>query len=232
MNALELRRRVLMMAQKKSRLPSQYQEVEWLKCPAGSSTYNATGYIDLGIVPEATSVSTCVFKFPNQFIFNQSYVTIFGSRDNNGNWLANFGGGGNSDTRLYVWYNREHMTFVNPVLNWAKISMRDSGALLESLDTGRIYNVSYSARYFPNVTMSLFAYNNNGSYRQAPDGVVIKSFTHEKSGVVVRDMVPCFRKSDSKPGMYDLCGSTCPLTNSPFYINAGTGEFIVGADVN
>ena len=39
-----------------------------------------------------------------------------------------------------------------------------------------------------------------------------------------RDYVPCVRISDNKPGLYDLCGSTCPLTNSPFYVNSGTGQ--------
>lgn len=38
-----------------------------------------------------------------------------------------------------------------------------------------------------------------------------------------RNYIPCVRLSDSKPGMYDLCGSICPLTGTPFYINAGTG---------
>lgn len=50
--------------------------------------------------------------------------------------------------------------------------------------------------------------------------------------VLARDFLPCVRESDGKPGMYDLCGSICPLTNSQFYINAGTGEFTVGPDVN
>ncbi|MBR3019564.1 MAG: hypothetical protein IKH57_21210 [Clostridia bacterium] len=47
----------------------------------------------------------------------------------------------------------------------------------------------------------------------------------------VIDLVPCVSKSDNKPGMYDLCGSICPLTNSPFYINGGTGEFIPGPEI-
>jgi len=50
--------------------------------------------------------------------------------------------------------------------------------------------------------------------------------------VLMRHFVPCVRESDGKPGMYDLCGSICPLTDSPFYTNAGTGEFLVGPDVN
>lgn len=39
-----------------------------------------------------------------------------------------------------------------------------------------------------------------------------------------RDMIPCYRKSDNKPGMYDLVTKT-------FFTNAGTGEFSVGPNV-
>ena len=45
-----------------------------------------------------------------------------------------------------------------------------------------------------------------------------------KNGTPVRNLVPAVRVSDSKPGMYDLCGSICPLTNTPFYINGGNGD--------
>lgn len=45
------------------------------------------------------------------------------------------------------------------------------------------------------------------------------------------NFIPCYRKSDNKPGMYNLCGSICPLTGTPFYINAGTGEFTCGRPV-
>ena len=34
-------------------------------------------------------------------------------------------------------------------------------------------------------------------------------------------LYPVYRKSDNKPGMYDI-------VNNAFYINQGTGEFIVG----
>lgn len=37
---------------------------------------------------------------------------------------------------------------------------------------------------------------------------------------MIGNFVPCVRKSDSKPGMYDTVSKT-------FYTNAGTGEFIV-----
>jgi len=44
--------------------------------------------------------------------------------------------------------------------------------------------------------------------------------TINKNGVVVQNLIPCVRKSDNKPGMYDTVSKT-------FYTNAGAGEFIV-----
>ena len=45
----------------------------------------------------------------------------------------------------------------------------------------------------------------------------------DTNGSLVRSLVPCIRLPDYKPGMYDACGSICPLTGTPFYINSGTG---------
>jgi hypothetical protein len=42
-----------------------------------------------------------------------------------------------------------------------------------------------------------------------------------KDNEIVADFVPCYRKSDNKPGMYDLVTGT-------FFTNAGTGEFLYG----
>lgn len=46
----------------------------------------------------------------------------------------------------------------------------------------------------------------------------------EENNVLVRDYVPCYRKADGKPGMYDLVTET-------FFTNAGTGEFLYGENV-
>ena len=44
------------------------------------------------------------------------------------------------------------------------------------------------------------------------------------NGDVVRELIPCYRKSDDEIGMYDLVSET-------FFTNQGTGTFIKGADV-
>jgi hypothetical protein len=47
---------------------------------------------------------------------------------------------------------------------------------------------------------------------------------YKRNNIYLLNLIPCYRKSDSKPGMYDTVTKT-------FYTNAGAGEFLVGADV-
>ena len=42
---------------------------------------------------------------------------------------------------------------------------------------------------------------------------------------LIRNLVPCYRKSDNKLGLYDI-------VNGKFYTNQGTGEFTAGPDVD
>ena len=53
----------------------------------------------------------------------------------------------------------------------------------------------------------------------------------DSTGTMVRSFIPCYRKSDGEIGLYDLCGSICPQTGTPFYVNLGSGTFQKGADV-
>lgn len=56
--------------------------------------------------------------------------------------------------------------------------------------------------------------------------VEIRKFKVKDNGVLIRDYIPCVRKSDSTPGMYDLCKSISAKTNSSFYIrDNNTGQF-------
>ena len=70
-------------------------------------------------------------------------------------------------------------------------------------------------------TLYLFNLNlNSGNYAAAAK---VWSYRHIRNGVSIRDIVPCYPKSDSKPGMFDL------VTNE-FFTNAGTGEFLYGIE--
>ena len=74
-----------------------------------------------------------------------------------------------------------------------------------------------------NYPLQLFGRNLSGTLGCFPS-CRIYSCTIRDGGTLVRNFVPCRRKSDSVAGMYDL-------VNDLFYTNEGTGSFIVGADV-
>lgn len=66
--------------------------------------------------------------------------------------------------------------------------------------------------------------NASGAINQWYRGKVY-SLKVSKDGVQLANYVPCYRKADTKPGMYDL-------VKHKFYTNDGTGEFLYGANVN
>ena len=84
---------------------------------------------------------------------------------------------------------------------------------------------------FTSAPNALFAVNSRQDGVTRKSSVKIYGYSHGRNGQYLRNFVPCIR-SDNKPGFYDLAGSICPLTGTPFYINAGTGaDLIAGPPV-
>lgn len=77
----------------------------------------------------------------------------------------------------------------------------------------------------PTVSYYVFATNNNG----IPDfgSKKIQRIWYVEIPNRLK-LIPCIRNSDNTVGMYDLMGNICSLTNTPFFINAGTGSFTYG----
>ena len=73
------------------------------------------------------------------------------------------------------------------------------------------------------ISMYVFANNSTTMTFSAPlRCYYLKVFENQ---VLIRDFIPCYRKSDHKPGMYDI-------VNAVFYVNQGTGaDFSVGGDI-
>ena len=59
---------------------------------------------------------------------------------------------------------------------------------------------------------------------QKLSNIKVYSYKHIRNNVTIADLIPCYRKIDKKPGLYDAF-------NDVFYTNDGTGEFNVGADI-
>ena len=193
---------------------SLYQQVEYLQ---GTGTQ----YIDTGIIPSNTDTVASDFQLTNNTISDNTLFYIDnGSAQTNayGISMANL-----ADRKLYVcgWGDKYTSVFST---NLVKHTMSLCNGVF-TLDNN-IVSTSESSSTSPNVTRSikLFGWDRNGT-------VIIKGlvrvfgFTIMSGSNVKRlDLVPCVRKSDSKPGMFDTVTET-------FFINSGTGEFTVGGNV-
>ena len=69
----------------------------------------------------------------------------------------------------------------------------------------------------------IFGVNANGSVSSSPS-MKLYSFLLYDNEKLIREFIPCYRKSDSVIGLYDI-------VNDVFYTNSGTGTFSKGANV-
>lgn len=88
-----------------------------------------------------------------------------------------------------------------------------------------VYQKTSSIQDTPNIPypFTIFA-RNIGGVVQKYSYCIIKYLKIYDAGVLIRNFIPCYRKSDNEIGMYDTVGKT-------FYTNQGTGVFAKGSDV-
>lgn len=73
-------------------------------------------------------------------------------------------------------------------------------------------------------TLYIFARNDNGTvkYYSSARLYSMKIYSDaDKTGTLLRDFYPCYRRSDGVAGLYDMA-------NQVFYPNSGTGVFTIG----
>ncbi len=194
-------------------LPAEYQQVEYLAS-------SGTQYINTGVVVD--SLYNLQYKISYYKIANAAnYGRVCGS-------YSGFGGG----STCIVWDTGtlEHGS-VQKQLVTTSVGNRYDVAIVTN-------NSQYS--FVTNETTA--AGNITGNYGNQPffvftlahatvnptqymSKIRVYSCSMAKGETPVFNLIPCYRKSDNKPGMYDLVSNT-------FYTNSGSGEFTVGADVN
>ena len=215
MNYLEKKKKAMLNYVSGGRLPSAYQEVEWIE----NNTRGA--YIDTQLsVANATRIQANA-KF--EWVQTSSGEScVLGARKNN------------DRTMIFNMY---------PNLTW-EIGYRTSYYSGSTFSLNTLYEASadfqsgsqtlvangntvVSARMSGTITQTLPLYilanNNNGSSRYWTRAKIY-SLDITIDGVKERDFVPCYRKADNVIGLYDLVYGT-------FYTNAGSGTFTKGQDV-
>ena len=211
-----IRRRAMMAAKEQGgdRLPSAYQEVEWVGIPSKNGAY-----IDTGVACSATTIrmvakyvhlgsSDCYGVATRKGDGSTTQYSFFGyySWKSQFAWGSYFYGPACSPNTVYeadaTFKNRDQQIVLNGVSG-------SSSKVANANGTGTFY---------------IFGRNNDGTLGNQPAGMNFYYLQIYMDGVLVRDFVPCYRKSDDVIGMYDL------VSNS-FFTNAGSGAFEKGDDV-
>ena len=190
-----------------SRLPSAYQEVEYIES-------DGTQYIDTLIKNTADDGYEIEFT-PLITNDTQRYFGGLGSSTGIGLGLRN---DGNIMVFSGAW---TYPSEIKPTINQKiKVEYRSNDGWY--LDNTLIAeDTSSTTDTSQNILVCSVKFNNQVYY---PASMKLYSYKHkDKDGVLKRDLVPCYNKTTNVIGMYDL-------VNDVFYTNVGSGVFGKGQD--
>ena len=201
------------------RLPAEYQEVEYLENTSEGA------YINTGAVP---SLSGTKFHIKYQML-SGSYLFGCGRNPRLACAMRPY------SIQFYIGSDGAP-SVVNYTLAGIFSKVVAFSGYLTGSETGRYLDITVdgtTSRFIPpdgaisgsfsdSLPFYLFAWQYGDTLRTGRGR--IWGFSMETGGNLVRDMVPCYRKADNVPGMYDLVSGS-------FSTNAGTGSFVTGADV-
>ena len=80
---------------------------------------------------------------------------------------------------------------------------------------------SYAPNSINQTTLKLFTRGDTPNTSYSNTHIKMYECKITSNGNLIRDFVPCVRKSDNEPGLYDR-------VNNVFYTNAGSGTFLKG----
>lgn len=200
-----------------SRLPAGYQEVEWL-------VLNTEQGFDTQIPYDDSLNYKCKMRFKIGSHYEQfasPFAAYKGNSYNSFRILIDY-----INNECYVWANTVSAypnstyktivdkEFIDIEFSQEECIINDVSVPLESTIRGEPTDNTY---------FSVGRYSVGAAYRYFSG--FIGSIQLSVINQDIAHLIPCYRISDRKPGMYDI-------VNDVFYTNAGTGEFLVGPDVH
>jgi len=193
------------------RLPSEYQDVEWI----GTT---GTQIIDTDYLPVDGDEMSIEFSFTS-FPGSKNYYCLAATDNSDPQVQFVFGNDSGSRTLYYKYFSTGSAKMLKTsfaVNTIYRIDVASNGdCTCNGVTVSPVNNLGYATghmRFFARM-----AGNINFIGR-------LYTFVASHSGTEKVNLVPCYRKSDNEPGMYDL-------VSGEFFVNQGTGEFVVGPDV-
>ena len=201
------------------RIPSAYQEVEWIQAGA-----NVGAYIDLGF-----SYDTGATIYMGQYIANDNTAYPFGAAENSGKLRCMLSSPYSSASVLYCsqasGFQSISDAYVKNVTNHFVATYKDNSCVFKNLTSSVSHSVSNMISYTMSNNLYLFAQNYNGTPRFGDIRRISYFKYYDKTDTLICNLVPCYRKSDNTIGMYDT-------TRNIFLTNIGSGVFTHGQSIN
>lgn len=187
-----------------SRVPTEYQEVEYLQAAGNQS-------IDTGLDIQTNSY----FEVKAAFTQNTANNNIYGL------------GYSNKESNVMVSGSRIYNQLAGQNVN---IAYDANDHIFKATSSNTYIDGTTGGANWNNVPIGnrlrLFATAYNGTFDSSRFSYAKIYYCKMYQGdTLVRDFVPVYRKSDNEAGMYDLI-------NNVFYTNSGSGSFSVGNIVN
>ena len=193
-------------------LPIEYRQVEYIES-------TGTQYIDTEIMPNQNTGFDVEFLTKNKFnMTSGEFGSIFGARE----------GSSVNELQLSSYSRDEDKGLIRFGDRGRNAGLIENTKMQCSLKN-KIYTnyndvtINFTNDFATPCSLTVFALNNNGTITQH-GSVQIFSLKLYNLDTLIRDFVPCYRKSDGVIGLYDL-------VEQKFYTNQGTGNFIKGAEI-
>lgn len=185
---------------KASPIPDEYQLVEYLQGDGNS-------YIDTGIFNSDISILV-----KGQFLRNKGF--LFGNTwpsPSNSNIFCLFA------SIFYRVSSNVNFSWEGSIRNY-EFKIEDNSFYID----GELIRTFSDYQHFVTYSsLTLFHVIDATAFNDST--IIYHCVINNSNGIALRDFYSVYRKSDGEPGMYDIINNT-------FYINAGTGEFIIGPD--
>ena len=193
-------------------LPDEYQQIEYIES-------TGTQYIDTGYSPNANTVLETELQYTIDLLSapNREYLNGLSGfvSPNNSRFAYGYSRAVTSDYFYIGISNVNISTFVAADANKHKFIIRANGSWQIDDRIGSQDVTEFSSQG----TLYVFARNVNGI--NSPSHLRVYSYKLYEADKLVKNFIPCYRKSDNVIGMYDL-------VDSMFYMNEGTGSFLKG----
>ncbi len=197
------------------RLPSEYQEVEYIES-------TGTQYIDTGVTL-GTNDFTILFNFEQtKRTSGEQPITSIWTSDYN-YWNLFIRSVSSDESVLDVYTSAHHMLSTEVNLNEKyTVSLTRNENSWELTQGDSTISWTYSPSKINNTTLKLFKRGDLSTGHSTK--IKMYSFKMTISNTRILNLIPCYRKSDGEIGMYDT-------VTKILYTNSGTDTFLKGADV-